>query len=649
MTQILLISDIARVKRFFESLEKKGSSLQLRTAATLMQADEEIAASAPEFTFVQSRIFGLSSDIIVRHLRKMLPAGAKIVFLTSDADEMKQAGKAEHCVDLTLDDEALAHVVSQLLGSVSLPRSEVAAEPVVRTPRSQRAKVSPAPKIAKPAVVPGPVPDKPAGGSTLTQGLQEKPGKSAAAGKPAKHKVVKSVSAPGPTEDKSASAPAPGPTDVRAASVPVPGPAEGKIAPPTVPGPPDPVPRPVPLPEEDGLAPTPVLKPAEDKKAQGTFVADPVPGASGGSAVVPPPVEEAPAPEPQPTKVPDQKGSPPELSPQGGTAGTGSFDQIMRRASFQVDPLASDPVGEDRVTLSESPADATGRSALSGRSEPAASPVSVGDFSYGEPLSDAMYRAKDKERPFWPLAVGLTFIALALICIPIFSYLAGRRVAPPEPPLAPRAPSRPTPHPNGPVPIPATTGSAKSPAAPTAAAPALSKTAAPASSSLAKPAPKLVPEPQQGKAAAKPETKPAAKPPEPSASPVAKPVAKPAEKAGVKSLPPVVSQAVLDTAYGKTHPGWQRYLSNGIEYKLFKEAGVYRALQVLARNGESIPEQLFKRALLEFGGTESYRLKPSGEKGKYLVEQGETKSGKVLTLYRSKADHRMKAFVLYYH
>ena len=80
MTQILLISDIARVKRFFESLEKKGSSLQLRTAATLMQADEEIAASAPEFTFVQSRIFGLSSDIIVRHLRKMLPQAPRSSF-----------------------------------------------------------------------------------------------------------------------------------------------------------------------------------------------------------------------------------------------------------------------------------------------------------------------------------------------------------------------------------------------------------------------------------------------------------------------------------------------------------------------------------------------------------------------------------------
>jgi hypothetical protein len=109
-----------------------------------------------------------------------------------------------------------------------------------------------------------------------------------------------------------------------------------------------------------------------------------------------------------------------------------------------------------------------------------------------------------------------------------------------------------------------------------------------------------------------------------------------------------VSNAKLDAAYGKTHPGWQRYLGTGVEYKLFREAELFRALQVVALNGGTIPDQLFKRALQEFGGVDSYLVQSSGEKGNYLVEQGVTKGSVALTIYRKKGDPRMKAFVLYY-
>ena len=90
MALILLITDTERVKRVFESLDKSGI-LKLRTAATLIQGEQEIAASAPEFTFVQSRISGFSSEILLRHLKKIVPKGANPILLTGDADEMAQA------------------------------------------------------------------------------------------------------------------------------------------------------------------------------------------------------------------------------------------------------------------------------------------------------------------------------------------------------------------------------------------------------------------------------------------------------------------------------------------------------------------------------------------------------------------------------
>jgi len=331
----------------------------------------------------------------------------------------------------------------------------------------------------------------------------------------------------------------------------------------------------------------------------------------------------------------------------------------MQRATTNGDPSGPDPFGvDDRVTL--------GKSGLTEPTdhEETAKPVSVRDFSHGESLADAMRRAKKRECPLWVFV-----LALVLVSVPVLSYLAGKKTAPPESALAPRSGTSPARHPNHPVPAPATTPKAPgltdisivvsktvpsaNPAAVSAAKPAAvpaakSPTTPPvtpatvkpvtaAATPAAKPTAKLPTEPP-GKTTAKP----------PAQVPAAQPAVKPAIKAGVKSLPPIISFAKVDAGYAKTHPGWQRYFGRILEYKLFKEAEVYRAMQVLARNGESVPVPLFKRILQEFGGTDSYRLEPAGEKGKYLVEKGETKNGVAITLYRNKADRRMKAFVLYY-
>jgi len=593
MTQILLISDTERVKQIFESLEKNGS-LQLRTAATLIQADQEIATSAPEFTFVQSRISGFSGEILFRHLSKILPAGAKIFLLAGNADEMKQAQKhAEACIDLTLDDEALAVALMDILHGASSPRESGSApgSPGSRSHHSKTAAVTSDPlgtEVNK-ELLKGPVLLEPIGLEPIVEA------------KPAAE-----------------------------AELPVEAELPAKFG----------------LPAEE--APLAKVKPSAKGK-QPAKVKLPVEG-------------KLPAEVKQPTEV--------ELSSflsqavDGSTAK--SFAEIMQRAS-NGDPSGQDPFGiDDRVTLGK-----PGQSERTSHGE-TAKPVSAHDFSHGEPLADAMRRANKKERPLWVFV-----LAVVLVSVPVLSYLAGKKTAPPESALAPRA-STAARHPNLPAPAPVATTKAPGQAGPSivasqtvpagkpSAVPAVKPSAVPAVKPAAvpavKPAPTSVSSPATVKppaAAATPAANPTAKlPPEaagkttakPAATvPVAKPEAKSAVKAGIKSLPPILSYAKLDTAYGKTHPGWQRYLGSVLEYKLFKEAEVYRAMQVLARKHEPIPAPLFKRILQEFGGTDSYRLEPAGEKGKYLVEKGETKNGVAITLYRNKADHRMKAFVLYYH
>lgn len=119
-------------------------------------------------------------------------------------------------------------------------------------------------------------------------------------------------------------------------------------------------------------------------------------------------------------------------------------------------------------------------------------------------------------------------------------------------------------------------------------------------------------------------------------------------RAGLEILPTLLEGLRLDADYGKSNPGWTRYVGARAEYKLFREGNLYRALQVIALSGETIPDQLFQRVLLEFGGSPSYRVESTGKKGDYHLEHGTVNGDVGLTIYRRKSDLKIKGVVVYY-
>lgn len=534
MKQVLLISDTPRVQQVFESLEAQGI-LQLKTALTLNQADLEIAAVPPQVAFVQGRISGFSRDIIVRHLKKVLPKDASIVLLTGTLEEMEQAFQhQEPYLDLALDDEALAVLVRQVLeGSYQLQRP-----------------VAPAPPAA-----------------------------------------------PEPAEAKPAQGPAPEPA------------AQGAEA----------------------IQPPPEAVQAEPETPRAT-------AAGALPAVEVPPAEQTSAREQEPLLQPEfvpqfepfTESQPVQLSGQSAekSAQIASFAALMDEAQKG----AGTPEGglniEERIVLGASNQKAP--EAAAEAKHPQREP-GTGEFLVGEPLADALRRAKKEKRPLWiPVA-----LVLALICVPLFSYLAGKKVAPNESALAPLSSARP--------------GKEKKKSVPASApAPKVAEAPASAAKPVPAPVPAQVPAPKPQPAAPVPAVKAQAAPevkPQPAVAPPAAPAAPAA--AGQKALPSLLGQTKLDPEYAKSHPGWQRYLGTSAEYKLFKEGERYKALQVLTLHGETLPEQLLTRALREFGGTEKYRLGTATAKGKYLVQQGDAVGGAAITVYRNKS-RSLKAFVIYY-
>lgn len=351
--------------------------------------------------------------------------------------------------------------------------------------------------------------------------------------------------------------------------------------------------------------PTPAVteKPEQDKEpVQSGSCAD-VPEQEPGKKVSRKPVAEKPVAEKPVAEAPvadkpvaeePSVPAPAQVAEQGEAV---PFEEMMRRASANVGPLKPGLVEvEDRVELGKdvsAPEEAS--DAAAGDEDKKVDQVPAGAFLVGESLADAMLRAEKKKerRPY-----RIILPALFLISIPLFFYFAGRITAPDS---KTAAISKPT----------------QAPAAPTAIPPA------------------AAPQVKQPPPPALPATEPKGK-------------AKPEAKRGLKALPPFLEGTRPDADYGKSHPGWVRYIGKRAEYKLFKEAELYRAMQVMAVGGGTISDDLFKTALREFGGIEGYRVESSSQKGDYLVEQCATKGSASLTIYRNKSDRKMKALVVYY-
>jgi hypothetical protein len=532
--RVLLITDTERLQLIFAALESKGL-LELRTAATLTPSDLEISASAPDFTFVQSRISGFSSVILLRHLKKVLPPKAKIILMAGDADDAAQARQgAIPFLDLSADDEALEEAIKQLL------ENKTPAAPKKRaTGQAISAGKGAEAKVKKPAAQPFPV-------------LEGVEGKQKTARKPVAKEPIQPASAPLP------------PANLASSGI------EEPVA------------------QEPAAASPPAQR--FEELVFPTL-------STGESAALPAPEGKKPADEEPPAHSSGQQQG--VALNEAQKRSIKSFEAVLGRASGK-GVSATEPMDvEDRVDLgpqsSEAePTDEWGIASVAPELEQETG-RSASDNYYGEPLADAIRRAEKKNHPRWiiPVAVALLVIALAL-------YLAVGK-----------------------------------------------KKAAPDSLATSQSVTQLEQRPAEG---APPTT---TAPPPPLTAPAQAPaapgsVATPTAKRGLKELPPFLSGTKPDPEYGKTHPGWQRYIGKQAEYKVFQEAGIYRAIQVIALGGKPLSDQLFSRVLLEFGGIDSYQVQSSDKKGSYFQEEGVAKGGVAVTIYRNKSDRKVKGMVVYY-
>lgn len=114
----------------------------------------------------------------------------------------------------------------------------------------------------------------------------------------------------------------------------------------------------------------------------------------------------------------------------------------------------------------------------------------------------------------------------------------------------------------------------------------------------------------------------------------------------LRSLPSFIPVQAPDAGYGKTHPGWERYLNPAAEFRVYRDKGAIRAIQVIDRGKGGVAPGLFESALTEMAGSSRYLVETREVKGSYSIERGRLQNGAGVIVYRKEPGQKVKAFVV---
>lgn len=215
----------------------------------------------------------------------------------------------------------------------------------------------------------------------------------------------------------------------------------------------------------------------------------------------------------------------------------------------------------------------------------------------------------------------LLWLAPVVIAVVVITYMQQRSpAAKPDPATAKTAP----------------TDGAK-PAAPATVLPAVSPAKAPAAATAVPPAAPLEQDRMSDKAvlSAIAENR-SSKTPVPSVSSEARPT----------TLPDFIPRYGHDKPFSAANPGWERYKGQVTEFKVLREAQAIKAIQVIDRGGNGVPESFMKGVLRQVTKKPVISVETSEKKDGYEIQRGRITDGIKVVFYRDENGGKLRAFVL---
>jgi hypothetical protein len=113
-----------------------------------------------------------------------------------------------------------------------------------------------------------------------------------------------------------------------------------------------------------------------------------------------------------------------------------------------------------------------------------------------------------------------------------------------------------------------------------------------------------------------------------------------------RALPVFIPRAGLDKSYSTANPGWERYKGVVTEFKVFREGESIKAIQVIDRGGQGVPDAFMKMVLQQLTKIPSYAVVSSEKKDGYEIQRGQVADNLKVVYYRDAEGGRLRAFVM---
>lgn len=119
-----------------------------------------------------------------------------------------------------------------------------------------------------------------------------------------------------------------------------------------------------------------------------------------------------------------------------------------------------------------------------------------------------------------------------------------------------------------------------------------------------------------------------------------------AENARLSDLPDFIPRYGVDKQYGITNPGWERYKGQVTEFKVLREGKTIKAIQVIDRGGQGVPESFMKGVLRQVSKKPVFTVETSEKKEGYEIQRGRVTDSLRVVYYRDEEGGKLRAFVM---
>lgn len=136
-------------------------------------------------------------------------------------------------------------------------------------------------------------------------------------------------------------------------------------------------------------------------------------------------------------------------------------------------------------------------------------------------------------------------------------------------------------------------------------------------------------------------------------APVSKDVG-PTSPAGQQSSTAPASERILasiprdrpDAGYAAAHPGWERFTSDTMDFRVFRESGAVKAIQIIALGKGALSDAYVAERIRDVSGNNAYQVGFRADKDGFLVEKGSAKGNIELAIYRKRPSGEIRALVI---